>query len=353
MDRFGLLSRASLLVLAGAAVACGSTAGSDTDQEKSRDELALTEDATDMQAEPSGPKAQHAIVLAHGFNASTTNAWSFYGVAEALAKDHPVVVKAEVPPFASPQTRATYLAKDVDRALALCRATAGCDASGVHLIAHSMGGLDSRALIGGLHYGDRIKTLTTIASPHHGTAIADAVLGLIPSVADNAVDKLAALFARTFTAEELANDSDVRGALSGLAEHNAAAFAAENPMDSRVYVQSYAGVSSVVGGWLRDEDKKACEGKIVAFRDRSDVMDVRLVPVAAFVAHGTDLRPNDGMATVESAKFGEFKGCVPADHYGEIGQPKRDTFNRWTGFDHIRFYRGIAFDLARRDAATR
>lgn len=353
MGRLAKVTRASMFLLAALVVACGSTTGSDANQEKSGDELGLTEDATDMLPAPSGPPAKRAIVLAHGFNASTTNSWSFYGVAEALAKDHPVVVKAEVPPFASPRTRAEYLAKDVDRALATCRATAGCDASGVHLIAHSMGGLDARALIGGLHYGDRIKTLTTIASPHHGTAIADAVLGLIPPVADGAVDKLAALFARTFTAEELANDSDVRGALSGLAEKNAAAFAAENPMDSRVYVQSYAGVSSVVGGWLRDEDKKACEGKIVAFRDRSDVMDVRLAPVAAFVAHGVELRPNDGMATVESAKLGEFKGCVPADHYGEIGQPKRDTFNRWTGFDHVRFYRTVAFDLARRDEAGR
>ncbi|MFO0671278.1 MAG: alpha/beta fold hydrolase [Polyangiaceae bacterium] len=346
-----LLYRASLLLSVGAVVACSAGGGSSEDQDRTEGELGLTEDATDMIAEPSGPQAKHAIVLAHGFNASTTNSWSFYGVAEALAKDHPVVVKAEVPPFASPRTRAEYLAKDVDRALAKCRETAGCDPSGVHLIAHSMGGLDARALIGGLHYGDRVKTLTTIASPHHGTAIADAVLGLIPPVADGAVDKLAALFARTFTADELANDSDVRGALSGLAEKNVADFERENPMDPRVYVQSYAGVSSVVGGWLRDEDKKACEGRILSFRDRSDVMDVRLVPVAPFVAHGLELRPNDGMATVESAKLGEFKGCIPADHYGEIGQPKRDTFDRRTGFDHVRFYRSIAFDLARRDAA--
>ena len=353
MRRLNGSGRGFFSLLALAVVACGATGGSDENQNETADELDLTRDATPLLPAPSGPAAKRAIVLAHGFNASTTNAWSFHGVAEALAREHPVVVRAEVPPFASPRTRADYLAKDVDRALAQCKNTAGCDASGVHLIAHSMGGLDSRVLIGTLHYGDRVKTLTTIASPHHGTAIADTVLGLIPPVADGAVDGLAALFARTFTADELANDSDVRGALSGLAEKNAAAFERDNPMDPRVYVQSYAGVSSVVGGWLRDEDKKACEGKVVSFKNRSDKMDLRLVPVAPFVAHGLELRPNDGMSTVESAKLGEFKGCVPANHYGEIGQPKLEGLDRWTGWDHVRFYRTVAFDLARRDQNDR
>lgn len=328
-------------------VACGSTTGSDADQEQSDDALALGQDATELLPEPSGPQAKHPFVLAHGFNASTTNAWSFYGVADALAKDQRVVVLAEVPPFASPKTRAEYLAKDVDRALEQCRRTPDCDASGVNLIAHSMGGLDARALIGSLHYGDRIASLTTVASPHHGTAVADALLGIIPSVADGLVDKAAAAFARRFTQEELANDSDLRGALTGLAEANAASFAAENPDDPRVYVQSYAGVSSPVGR-LRDEDVKACEGKIVTFKTRSDKMDLRLVPLAPFVAHGLELRPNDGMSTVESAKWGEFKGCVPANHYAEVGQPKREGMDRWSGWDHVRFYRTVAFDLAKR-----
>jgi len=70
------------------------------------------------------------------------------------------------------------------------------------------------------------------------------------------------------------------------------------------------------------------------------------VPGAAFVAHGWELRPNDGMATVESAKWGNFRGCIPADHLDEVGQVGHHGKLRWTGFDHLRFYRNVAFDLA-------
>jgi triacylglycerol lipase len=43
----------------------------------------------------------------------------------------------------------------------------------VHLIAHSMGGLDARCMISQLGMEDRVLSLTTIGTPHHGTAFAD------------------------------------------------------------------------------------------------------------------------------------------------------------------------------------
>ena len=45
----------------------------------------------------------------------------------------------------------------------------------VHVIAHSLGGLDARFLISKLDMADRILSLTTIGAPHHGTPIADVV----------------------------------------------------------------------------------------------------------------------------------------------------------------------------------
>lgn len=45
----------------------------------------------------------------------------------------------------------------------------------VHIIAHSMGGLDARVLISTLGMADRVLSLTTIATPHHGSPIANAV----------------------------------------------------------------------------------------------------------------------------------------------------------------------------------
>ena len=43
----------------------------------------------------------------------------------------------------------------------------------VHIIAHSMGGLDSRFMIARLGMADRVASLTTIGTPHHGSIIAD------------------------------------------------------------------------------------------------------------------------------------------------------------------------------------
>ncbi len=49
---------------------------------------------------------------------------------------------------------------------------------------------------------------------------------------------------------------------------------------------------------------------------------------------------------VTSAKWGNFRGCIPADHLREVGQPGLSGPRSSTGFDHLSFYRSIAFDLA-------
>jgi len=45
----------------------------------------------------------------------------------------------------------------------------------VNIIAHSKGGLDSRYLIWKHNFGDKIASLTTISTPHHGTEVADLI----------------------------------------------------------------------------------------------------------------------------------------------------------------------------------
>src|SRR5579871_2580324 len=43
----------------------------------------------------------------------------------------------------------------------------------VHLLAHSMGGLDSRYLISRMGMAHRVLSLTTLGTPHRGTTFAD------------------------------------------------------------------------------------------------------------------------------------------------------------------------------------
>ncbi|MGC2697605.1 MAG: alpha/beta fold hydrolase [Candidatus Angelobacter sp.] len=54
----------------------------------------------------------------------------------------------------------------------------------IHIIAHSMGGLDSRYLLSKnlLGLAGRVKSLSTISTPHWGSPVADLVLDLVPGV---------------------------------------------------------------------------------------------------------------------------------------------------------------------------
>ncbi len=70
--------------------------------------------------------------------------------------------------FAGPvNLRAEQLRERVNEALA----TTG--AAKVHIIAHSMGGLDARHMIVDKGMADRVASLTTIGTPHLGTVLAD------------------------------------------------------------------------------------------------------------------------------------------------------------------------------------
>src|SRR5215469_10984999 len=54
----------------------------------------------------------------------------------------------------------------------------------VHIIAHSMGGLDSRYLLSKnlLGLDGRVASLSTVSTPHRGSPVADLVLGLLPEI---------------------------------------------------------------------------------------------------------------------------------------------------------------------------
>ena len=290
--------------------------------------------------EPRGDATRYPIVLLHGFNAGREGSWSFHRVEEALEADGHEVYAAEVHAFASTKTRATALASQID---ALLEGSHG--AGKVNLVAHSMGGLDARYLVGALGYGDRVASVTTISSPHHGSAVADVALRLLPEPADDLISDLATIWSTTFNTME--EDADVRAALTSLSTEEMRRFNAEVEDDPRVYYQSWAGVSSVLG-LNNAKDESACEGLLLRHPGQSDVMNKLLLPMAAILAPGLSLTPNDGMSTVESAKWGVFQGCIPADHYDEIGQIAHDAPDPHTGFDHVRFYRNLAMDLAKR-----
>lgn len=299
---------------------------------------------------PSGSPTRFPIILAHGFNTSTTNFWRFNDVDAALVADGHVARLGSVPPFDTPQVRAEFLADQID---ALLEETG---AEKVNMVCFSMGGIDCRYLVSpaGLGYADEVASVTTISSPHRGTFVADVATAVLPGTdRSGAIDALTTMFGRTFS--DVADDSHIVAALTSMSEAAMVDFNAEIVDADGVLYQSWAGFSSI--GGLPHPDAKAEEractdasGTVRMLRNpgTNDSMDALLVGAAAFVAHGTELRLNDGVSTVESSKWGEFRGCFPADHLDAVGQIDDAPPIAQTGFDYRRFFRNLAFDLAAR-----
>lgn len=87
------------------------------------------------------------------------------GITEALTANGIEVILTSVPPSASIEERAAKLSDDIE-------SKAG--GKSVNIIAHSMGGLDARYMISRLKPPNvSVRSLTTIASPHRGSAFAD------------------------------------------------------------------------------------------------------------------------------------------------------------------------------------
>jgi triacylglycerol lipase len=117
------------------------------------------------------PKLRSPIVLVHGllgFNkievAGATLIDYFRGIPQLLIEAGNRVFTPVLAPTGSVEQRARQL-RDF-----LVQYTPG---DPVHLIAHSMGGLDSRYMISCLDMAPQVLTLTTLGTPHRGTAFAD------------------------------------------------------------------------------------------------------------------------------------------------------------------------------------
>jgi triacylglycerol lipase len=330
-----MFHRLLALTIAISTVACAAASPPSEDEATGASEEAITV----LGPAPSGSPARYPIVLVHGFRASPSK-YGFSNVAAALRADGHEVVEAALPPHESSEARA--------RSLATQLAPVVTRTGKVNIVAHSMGGLDARVLVSELGWGDRVASVTTIATPHRGSAFADGVLGLITTVnADEALNALADAYDTTYS--ELAGGANLRAAYTQLSEAYAPTFNAAKKDDARVYYQSWAGVSNVFGIPNR-KDANACEGlwwgQSSGSRRRIDRMNAQLWLVAPIVAHGAEMRPNDGLVTVESAKWGSFRGCIPADHLDEVGAGGERGTHSDSGFDHVRFYRNVAFELA-------
>jgi triacylglycerol lipase len=176
----------------------------------------------------------------------------------------------------------------------------------VNVIAHSMGGLDARWYVGRLGGHERVASLVTIATPHRGT-----------SVADWGLARLGRALAGRRLLDGFGVDTSAFDDVTLEASERRNEILADAP---EVPTVSYGGARPwyAVAAPLQ-----------VSFR----------------ILQRTE-GPNDGLVSATSARWGEYRGTVEADHFAQTGW-------HWTPpglgrFRHLDFYDGVVSDLAAR-----
>jgi triacylglycerol lipase len=176
----------------------------------------------------------------------------------------------------------------------------------VNLIAHSMGGLDARYLISRLGLADRVRSLTTVSTPHRGTFLVDWFL-------TNFRNRLPLLLAMEAIGTDLGGFRDCRPT-------SCRQFNEETPDMPGVRYFSYGGSVS--------------SAHVTPFLRRAWSL--------LSAAEG----PNDGMVSVTSARWGEYLGTIHADHFAQT--PDMTFVRPGETFDALGFYVRLVEDLARR-----
>jgi triacylglycerol lipase len=223
----------------------------------------------------------------------------FRGLQEHLAGKH-VAVFPLVPPIGTAMQRAQVLADAIQQAY---------PQGPVHIIAHSMGGLDSRMVIGrnlnGLSDPGRIASLTTLSTPHRGSPVADLLAGPTPT------DERRLIYEAISHAIGLLGVDT--GALANLTTQGAATVPDVAMTHAHIRYRSY--FASGRPGIL-----PTC---------------FALAPTHHYIRAVTG-QPNDGVVALDSAKYGEFQQPFWAcDHVDMIGH-NLDTVDLGVfQFDHF------------------
>jgi triacylglycerol lipase len=219
------------------------------------------------------------VVFAHGLGVP----WQAYELLAGLkalfeSRHHPFFI-ARTPIAGSIEERSEILKREINRLVPEGK---------LHLIGHSMGGLDARMALRDPQIAGRVLSLTTLATPHHGSAVADFVVGELKKghwLDSRAVEFIDQLFGGNLQAAQELTTAHMDGK-----------FNVEVTDDPGVryfslsfYIPPPAELHSTVPLlWL-----------------------VHAINSAAGASQ------NDGMVSVESARWGHDLGTLAGDHYSE------------------------------------
>ena len=179
-------------------------------------------------------KTEYPIVLIHGAGFRDLKWPVYWGRIPGILKTHGADVYYGLQDsWASVETNAEVLTSRIDEILN------ETTAEKVNLIAHSKGGLEARMAASSLGYGEKIASITTIATPHHGSKTIDQLMMLPKSMFS-----LAAFAVNNWIKVVGDKKPDFLKVCEGFTTSNMERFNRENPDVPGVYYQSYACVMS-------------------------------------------------------------------------------------------------------------
>jgi len=114
---------------------------------------------------------KYPVVFVHGIIAhDRTKHFNFWGrIPDKLKEKGIMVYYGKTDSWGSCESNANILKYNIEKILSENKTDK------VNIISHSKGGIDSRYLIWKYNIGDKIASLTTISTPHHGSELADLI----------------------------------------------------------------------------------------------------------------------------------------------------------------------------------
>jgi len=280
------------------------------------------------------------IVLAHGFFGFDDFAGAgfltyFYGVKDDLAANGEVVFTPAVDPFNDSTYRGAQLWAEIEK----IKAATG--KSKVVIIGHSQGGLDARVVAH--DHPESVAAVVTLATPHTGTPVADIAMKLLANDDfSGIVDALVNLIGAELY-DTVGNETSVTKPLKLFAQPGIQAFNAKYTDAPGIFYASIGGRSDGEYGG-QDCAPTTSVPFVEMYNSESDALEPLLWITAPILAgNGPKPKAHDGLVRAADARWGQFWGCIPADHMDEVGQIGGD--NPGSAFDHKKFYRDLVAHL--------
>jgi len=265
-------------------------------------------------------QTKYPIVLIHGAGFRDLKWPVYWGrIPAALERNGAAVFYGLQDCWGSVETNAEAIARRIDAILA------EADCAKVNIIAHSKGGLDARMAASAFGCGGKIASITTIATPHHGSATIDRLLEL-----PDALWNTAAFAVNNWIRVVGDKKPDFLKLCQGFTTESMRRFNEANPDVPGVFYQSFACVM------------------------RHPLSDINLSTANAILNRLEG--PNDGLVTASSARWGEAFRVLRSNAFRGISHLdaidlRRAPLTRRTGdgvSDICAVYTDLAADLRER-----